>query len=49
MLIWLKQITNPGISSGFDRFLRFLTSFIPSITTPTIKKEYELDPWGGGK
>jgi hypothetical protein len=49
MLIWLKKIINPDISGGVDGFLRFLTSCSPSITTPTIKKEYKLEPWGGGK
>jgi hypothetical protein len=49
MLIWLKKLINPDILGGFDRFLRFLTSYSPSITTTIVKMEYKLEPWGGGK
>jgi hypothetical protein len=49
MFNWLKKIINPNISGGVDGFPRFLTSCSPSITTPTIKREYKLEPWGGGK
>jgi hypothetical protein len=49
MLNWIKIIINPNISGGFDRFPRFLTSYSPFITTPTIKSQYKRDPWDGGK
>jgi len=44
-----KIIIKPNISGGVDGFPRFLTSYTPPITTPTVKKEYKLEPWGGGK
>jgi hypothetical protein len=44
-----QKIINTNFSGGFDWLLRLLTSCISSITTPTLKKEYKLDPWGGEK
>jgi hypothetical protein len=44
-----QKIINPDFLGGVGRFLMFLTSSSPSITTPTIKKEYKLEPWGEGK
>jgi hypothetical protein len=44
-----QKNNNFDFSGEFDEFLRFLTSYSPSITTPNVKKEYKLEPWGGGK
>jgi len=49
MLFWLKIIIIPDILGGFNGILGFLTSCSPYITTPTIKMEYKIEPWGGGK
>jgi hypothetical protein len=49
MFNWLKKIINPKISGGVDEFPRFPTYYSPFINTPTVKMEYKIYPWDGGK
>jgi hypothetical protein len=46
---WLKKIINLDILGGVDGFPRFQRFCSLFITTPTIKREYKLEPWGGEK